>query len=218
MVKFITLTLMALLTTNLVQATQATQQSWLFKVYLNEREIGYHRFTVIENAEQTRVDINAEFQVKFLFINAYRYRHQNTEVWQGDCLQSIEAQTLDNGQRQYVRGNMQRSSLKLNTHNGRDEVQGCIRTFAYWDKNLIRSSHLLNAQTGELLQVNVEHLGVDTLMIGQQPVRANHYLLQTETFRIELWYATDSNEWLALKSITEDGAVLYYQRIDGAHS
>ena len=39
----------------------------------------------------------AEFQVKFLFVTAYDYRHQATERWDANCLRTLGSVTDDNG-------------------------------------------------------------------------------------------------------------------------
>ena len=70
---------------------------WNFKVYLDDSPIGFHRFSLSGDQQQRQLVTEADFQVKFLFITAYRYQHQNTETWQGDCLERLESRTDANG-------------------------------------------------------------------------------------------------------------------------
>ena len=70
-------------------------QNWNFKVYLDDREIGRHRFELLRFEDTTQVRINARFEVSVLFINVYSYEHTNYEVWKGDCLSSIKSSTND---------------------------------------------------------------------------------------------------------------------------
>jgi hypothetical protein len=44
-----------------------------------------------------------------------------------------------------------------------------------------------------------------------QPIEAEHFLLQTPRFSIDLWYSK-SGEWLALESLTENGHRLRYEK------
>ena len=73
------------------------EKSYDFKVFLGDKEIGFHKFMVTPHKDQTYVNSEANFDVKFLFISAYTYLHQNSEVWKGNCLQAINATTDDNG-------------------------------------------------------------------------------------------------------------------------
>lgn len=189
----------------------AATQDWRFAVYLDEREIGEHRFTLAPRTDGVHVSIDAQFRVKFLFINAYEYAHQNYEVWRGECLHSIHAQTDDNGDVQFVRGTRDGEYMTLLTHTGAQQLPGCVRSFAYWDPDLLESTHLLNAQTGELLPVSIETLGTVVIQVRDKQLLANHYRLVTDKFSIELWYAADTREWVSLKTTLADGNTLHYR-------
>jgi Family of unknown function (DUF6134) len=183
-----------------------------FKVLLDDREIGHHRFVVSEHNNETRILSEARFDVKFWFITAYTYLHTSQEVWQGGCLQSIEASTDDNGDDLFVRGESSNQSLKLQTHDGVQPLQGCIRTFAYWNPSLLENTKLLNAQTGILETVTFKLIGESRISVRGQPVTALHYQILNPKFSIDLWYSGNS-EWLALESTTESGARLRYQAL-----
>jgi hypothetical protein len=185
-------------------------QQWRFKVFLDEQEIGYHTVTV--NPEKTRatVQIEANFDVKFLFFTAYRYQHNNRETWENDCLRTIESHTNDNGDTFYVTGQSQDHLLALDTHNGPQSLQGCVRTFAYWDPRLLQARRLLNAQTGEYLDVNIDYIGNEDLIINGAAIVARRYRLQAENIVIDLWYSK-TMQWLALQTTTEGGNQLRYQ-------
>jgi len=67
----------------------ASRHNWDFKVYLDGDVIGTHNFSSYTKDDKRYIDIKANFNVNFLFFNAYHYVHDNQEVWLGDCLQSI---------------------------------------------------------------------------------------------------------------------------------
>ncbi len=185
------------------------QQNYDFKVFLGDKEIGFHKFMVTPHKDQTYVSSEANFDVKFLFISAYTYLHQNSEVWKGECLQAINAITDDNGDALFVRGKYRDQALNLQTHNGQKQLEGCIKTFAYWDPSLLKSNKLLNVQTGKIEEVNVEVLGKSEINKNGSLIRAYHYRINNPKFSIDLWYS-DNKEWLALESTTENGARLRY--------
>ena len=187
-----------------------TADEYAFKVFLDDKEIGHHRFEVLRQGAETMVKSEADFTVKFLFFNAYSYRHSNTELWQEGCLRLIDAQTDDNGDELFVRGKLKNAKLSLETQAGMSEVDGCIRSFAYWDLDLLRDKQLLNPQTGELLPVTVEFLGESDIEHRGTSVAAKHYIIRGEDLDIELWYSKDRN-WLALESTLENGSRLSYR-------
>ena len=191
----------------------ATEKSWHFKVLLDDSEIGRHTFSLRQKNESTHVSVKADFDVKFLFISVYKYEHQNEEIWRGECLASIHSNTNDNGELFSLRGESIGNTIRVETSAGTEHFEGCIKTFSYWDPDFLNSKHLLNAQTGELVAVEVEKLGVTTIQVQGNNTRANHYRLITDEFSIDLWYSVGDQDWLALQSTTRDGTVLKYEKI-----
>ena len=185
-------------------------QHWRYKVFLDEQEIGYQTVTVNPEKTQATVQIEANFDVKFLFFTAYRYRHNNREIWQNNCLKTIESRTNDNGDTFYVTGKQEDQQLALLTHDGRQTIQGCVRTFAYWDPRLIKAKRLLNSQTGEYLDVEVRFIANENLVIADDLIPAKRYRLRAENIVIDLWYS-ENLQWLALQTTTEGGNQLRYQ-------
>jgi len=189
------------------------EKSWNFKVYLDQKEIGYQTFTLTPKAGGSNVTIEAKFDVEFLFINVYSYRHRNSEIWRDGCLQSIESRTDDNGDNFFVMGSRADNGFEIKSHAGEQQLQGCVKTFAYWDADFLDSTRLLNSQTGEFQPVEIRTLGTTEIDVLGQKREAIHYHISTSDFQIELWYSPDRSEWLALQSTTTEGSVLRYKRI-----
>ncbi len=187
----------------------ADVEKYEFKVFLDEREIGYHRFVVTPQNMRTFVSSEAHFDVSFLFLNFYRYLHSSNEIWLNDCLSTIESHTNDNGENHFVRGQTSDDSFLLQTAEQRLQVDGCVRTFAYWDPSLLSSGQLLNPQTGELIEVEIVFIGESIIDRGERSSIARHYQITSDQLTIDLWYSTDE-KWLALESTVENGARLRY--------
>ena len=191
---------------------QAASQSWSFRVFLDGRDIGRHTFVREEAGEGARVVSEARFEVRFLFLTAYRYEHRAEEQWRGRCLSSLDARTDDNGNETVVSGVQGGGGFRVTTDGNAAGVEPCVQTFAYWNPSILEATHLLNPQTGEYLPVQVLDLGRAT--IGNRE-EAQHYRLLGDTggkpLHIDLWYST-AHEWLALESLTADGRRLRYSR------
>lgn len=191
-------------------AADGSVREWNFTVYLDDDAVGYHNFTLTERGDMQTLVSEARFEVKFLFITAYRYEHENRETWQGECLQAITSRTDANGQELTVRGHRQENGFAVHGAGGREETSGCVKTFAYWNPDILQASVLLNSQTGELLPVEVEPLGVETLSIDGSDVQAKHYRLRAKNVELDIWYGQD-NRWLALESTVKGGRKLRYE-------
>ena len=192
-----------------IDVRASTEKEWQFRVYLDDKEIGYHRVQMIPEDDRKRVTVEARFDVKFFFINAYSYDHRTEEVWKGSCLADIQSHTDDNGEQLFVRKLPQAKGFTLITHQGEQQLDGCVRSFAYWDPELLKASRLLNTQTGEYEKVQVLRLGDTSIEIGGRSVEAIQYRLVIGERSIDLWYTPDMN-WLALQSMTDGGYRISY--------
>ena len=196
----------------LATGAQASEiREWNFQVYLNEREIGHHKVQVQQNSGETRVEVEAKFAVKFLFVTAYRYLHTASEIWQGDCLSSISTDTNDNGDVLSIRSSFSDDSLQIRTKNEQSYLQGCVRSFAYWNPEWLATEKLLNTQNGEYETVLVTDKGMQSLEFKGQQVNARKLELQAGDKALDLWY-TEQNDWIALQTRVAGGRLLSYYR------
>ena len=184
--------------------------SWNFKVFYGDHEIGEHHFMLKKEGDRQKVMIEANFNIDILFINVYSYKHKNTEIWKGSCLSSIESTTDDNGEEFITSGKIENKIFKIDSMQGANEVEGCVNTFAYWDKSFLDNEALLNSQTGEIVDVDISFVADEKILVRNKMVNAKRYELKSDEFNIDLWYS-DKDEWLALNSTTKDGTMLRYQ-------
>ncbi len=184
-----------------------------FDVFLDDRAIGYQRFSLTPAGDATRIETQARFEVKLLRITAFAYDHRNTELWRGGCLRSIDAATDSNGKKSAVNGRARGDAFVVTTKEGERTLGDCVASFAYWDKGvLLRSKTLLNSQTGEYVPVQIAPLGSTTKRIGARDIPVKRYALKGKGIDITLAYAAGSDEWVALDSKMDGGRTLRYRR------
>lgn len=170
----------------LLAGMTAHGRTWDFAVYLDGERVGRHRFELREDGAGRVLTSTARFEVTLLGFRAYRYEHEATERWNGDCLAGLVSRTDDNGQRYAV-------DVK---------PEGCEMSFAYWNPRILARDRLLNAQTGALERVEVATLG------------GGRYRITGAKHPIELTYAPEG-QWTALDATLENGRRLSY-RLQGS--
>lgn len=182
---------------------------WDFRAFLDDAPIGFHRFTLHAEGANREMKIETRFDVKVLFVTAYRYLHSATERWRGNCLESLTARTDDDGAKSAVDAVSDGNTLSVTTGRSRETIPGCAMTFAYWNPQILRQSRLLNPQTGEYEAVKVADLGEASITVRGSAVTARHYRITGPKNPIDLWYSM-ANEWLALESTVAGGRKLRY--------
>ena len=178
-------------------------EQWSFRVYLDDRPIGQHIFQVQRAGDDLEVTTEARFDVKLLFITAYRYRHRATESWRGNCLSRLDALTDDNGTQVSVRAEQSGARFRVLSQQGPLLAEGCVMSYAYWNPAILRQSRLLNAQTGLYEPVTITLLGGEDLMVRGTSQRTLRYRITGAKHPIDVWYGP-GNIWVALQS-TLDG-------------
>lgn len=188
----------------------SAEQSWDFAVMLDGNRIGYHRFELLEDGESQLLRSEASFNVRFLFFNALRYRHEARETWRDGCLREIDARTQANGKKTAVSGATVQDRLVIDAGDATSELEDCVMTFAYWNPQFLNQTRLLNAQSGEYLDVAVEALGREPIRVRGQDIDASVFRLIAKQLELKLWYSS-SDEWLALESVAKGGRIIRYE-------
>ena len=186
-------------------------QEWAFNVYLDKSKIGSHTFTLNDNTLVSK----AKFNVKVLFIEAYKYDHTATEKWSSDCLNALEANTIENKVITKVTGKLEAEAFSIKNGSAEQALPACVMTFAYWNPKILTQTKLLNPQNAEYLDTTITKLGVANIDVKGKPTETTHYKLSgalkgVKKLNIELWY-NQNNEWVALKSVTPEGYNIIYK-------
>jgi Family of unknown function (DUF6134) len=186
-------------------------KEWAFNVYLDKSKIGTHSFTFNDNTLVSR----AKFNVKVLFIEAYKYDHTSKEQWQNDCLTNIDVNTTEDKITTNVKGKKAESGFEISDGKTSQTLAECVMTFAYWNPKILDQSKLLNPQNAEYLDTTFTKLGAAKIDVKGKPTETTHYKLSgalkgVKKLNIELWY-NQANEWVALKSVTPEGYNIIYK-------
>ena len=191
-------------------AEDSTNKTLLFDVFLDGKKIGYHRFEIDGQERNAAVRSEASFDVKFLFVTAFSYRHSAYEYWTGGCLEEIEARTDSNGKELNVVGERTGGGFVIDTGDREARLPECVMSFAYWNPRFLEQPRLLNPQTGEYVVVEVEELGRDVVELDGREIPARSVRLTARQMDITLWYSEDA-EWLALESVAKGGRIIRYE-------
>ncbi len=189
---------------------EASAEEWRFRVFLDDKKVGYHEFRLQRMEDELRLSSKASFEYRLMFVKLYEYLHKATETWRGDCLTGIESSTDANGKPYRVQGSLVDDRFVVEGTKGRAEVPGCLMSFAYWNPELLQQERLLNAQNGEVLEVQVSEPEAVQLEVRGDTLPAYRYRLEAGELNIDLWYS-ENREWLALETEARGGRVLRYE-------
>jgi hypothetical protein len=202
---------------NSAPANTPVSGSWLFTALLDGKPIGQHSFTLNTQGNERTLISSAQFKVKFIGITVYGYRHLTTELWRGECLAGMTANTDDNGKPSSVRTQTQGNALNVLATTPRHPkgappllLKTCVKSFAYWNPLIQTQTQLLNSQTGELETVQISRVGTGVVPVRGTPVNAVRWRITGPEMPIELWYSA-KGDWIGLDSTVAGGRKLSYR-------
>ena len=191
-------------------ASQVAADEWNFDVFLDGKKVGTHVFEVMDADDQRQVQSTANFKVKILFFTAYSYEHTNAERWADNCLLTFDSNTKVNGEPTAVSGATGEGGFIVENATGQELMPDCVMSFAYWNPAFLQEEQLLNPQTGELLDVEIELMGTEDLEVRGEQVAAERYKITAQGIDLMVWYS-GNNEWVALESVAEKGHIIRYE-------
>ena len=191
----------------LVISNSTYAEEWNFDAVLNDKVIGQHTF-IYENEKTIS---NANFKFEYLFMD-FIYQHKSTETWQEGCLKTISSKTDDDGDLYEVSGYIGTDRFLVTTNNKTSELPSCVMTFAYGNPKILEQKKLMNSQSGEYLDVDIQFIREENHIVKGEDILTDLWRIEANIddgdLLIHLWYDKNMN-WVSLKSQTPIGDMLY---------
>jgi hypothetical protein len=191
----------------LVVSNSTYAEEWKFDAVLNDKVIGQHTF-IYENEKTIS---NANFKFEYLFMD-FIYQHKSTETWQEGCLKTISSKTDDDGDLYEVSGHIGTDRFLVTTNNKTSELPSCVMTFAYGNPKILEQKKLMNSQSGEYLDVDIQFIREENHIVKGEDILTDLWRIEANIddgdLLIHLWYDKNMN-WVSLKSQTPIGDMLY---------
>jgi hypothetical protein len=184
----------------------ALAREWHFDVSVDGLPIGSHDLIVRENGAARTV----QGDMRFGLLGVSAYKQHVEEAWEGDCLTGLDTRTEEKGNVTSVAGRLSGDGFEIDGPRGHERLAPCVMTFAYWNPRVLRQTGLVNFQTGAWTPVTVHTLGKEQIEVRGNSVAADHFRIDTERNRNEVWYSPEG-EWIGLRSTTRTGHVLMYR-------
>lgn len=166
----------------------------VFDVYRNGDRFGSHVVRFSSVGDQLTVDTDIELKVKIGPFTAFHYVHDVQEIWNDGELQSIDARTKSDGD--WAQVSVRAEGDKLRTQG--PEFSGLhpdgMIPSTHWNVAEMRQSEMLSTETGAILPMTVEDLGLETVKVGGREIEARHYRV-TSDLVASFWYDA-SGRWV----------------------
>jgi len=180
----------------------------IFRVMREDSEIGAHTIKFTRAGDRLTVDVAADIAVKFGPFTLFHYRHRATEVWQGDKVVSINAETDDNGKSYKLTGQREGDALVIAGSRGEYIAPPDALPATHWNQRML-DHPMINTQNGMLMRPLVTRLGAEAIPLANgEEVKATRFSLSGDA-KLDTWY-DESPAWAGLSFHAKDGSEIRY--------
>ena len=142
------------------------------------------------------VTTDVDLDVKFGPITAYKYRLDATERWIDGQLVSLSGKSNNDGNKGRVQASAKAGELVVESTEFDGALPLSIIPSSHWNILQMKGDRMLSTETGEVLEIEVETIGPDTVLVAGQEIEATQYRLKSD-LTVDLWY-DDQNRWVKL--------------------
>jgi hypothetical protein len=183
----------------------ATKTHQSYDIIREGSTIGVNTVDVERRGDTTQVKIGTKILVKVMFIEAYRFDHDSTEVWKSGQLVSFNSETNDNGTKHKVTATPGTDKLDILADGKHIEAPLTLRPASFWDRSFDQQKELFDPQNGKRLAVQIKDLGDEKITVHDAQRQARHYKISGDLSR-DVWY--DGDTLVRLKLLGSDHSVI----------
>ena len=192
-------------------ALAQTPSTLEFSVERNGAEIGSHRIRFTREGGRLTVDTDVSVRVAVAFVTVYRFTHRAHEVWEGDRLVALDAETDDDGEPHRLTVRADGDGMRV-THNGvESRVPGGLIPTSLWNRAMTRQTTLLGTLRGDAMPTQVTALGSSAVTAAGKEVAADGFLIDASPdYKRWVWYDA-RGRLVAVRLEADDGSLVRYR-------
>ena len=179
-----------------------------FDVLRNGKRVGRHVTRFALDDGYLVVVSEMTLRIRFLFIDAYRYRYAATERWCDGRLVDLESSVDANGERTAVTARVRGDQLVIVGPQGSSVAPLGLYSTNHWHAGVLEARTVLNTLTGRINRVSIAQCATPQPG-GEGPAQGRCYEYHGD-LRARVWYDRD-NRWVGLAFDGEDGSRFEYR-------
>jgi hypothetical protein len=180
-----------------------------YDVLVRQKPVGKVSIHIKTNRDGTTVSTtDTSVEATFFFIT-YRYQFHGREIWQGDRFVQLDSRTNDDGKALAVTAVVDGNGSRVDVR-GSAARRGPILTMTsnYWrapdPRTTAAQFSIIDADTGALFAVKLQHLGAEAVSVEGQKITCEHCRVSGDT-AAEVWF--DEHGRLVRQETVEQGYV-----------
>ena len=173
-------------------ASAAPVKRTLDYVILKDGEpIGAEKVDITRDGDSTTVEVTASTKVKMLMLS-FTYDHKRRETWRAGRLESVSAETNDDGTPHKLEMTRAGASAgwRLTVDGQSADLPADAFPLALWTAAVVKSPLLVGVIDGQRYKVAAKPVGDETVDVAGKPVKTKRWRIDGDIER-DVWFADD---------------------------
>ena len=162
-----------------------------YTIFNDDDNVGGLELAFNQNKDQATVQVSMKILVRVLLIPAYRFKHSSVEVWSGDRLKSLTAQTSDNGDDFAITMKQVGDHHEVQSGDGLNNHKGTRLTELLWCEDAAISGTIISTLTGNTNDIPIDRIGEELIQHNGQLIPTTHYRFVRKKRTGHFWYDKD---------------------------
>jgi hypothetical protein len=173
-------------------AAHAATQTLSYQILMEGDPVGTASYQIDRRGARTEVEGTVDSKAKVVFLT-FHYHHHRHEIWTGDKLESLVADTDDNGTTHHIEAMADNDGLQLVVDGVKSHLGADTTALTYWNRAILGHDPLLSVDSADPpYKVAVRDVGQEKVSTPKAVFDADHYSMTGDVDR-ELWYGADGD-------------------------
>lgn len=185
----LSLVLTAALLTPVAASAAPTKRTLDYVILKDGEPIGAEKVDITREGDAMTVDVTANTKVKMLMLS-FAYDHKRRETWRAGKLESVLAETNDDGTPHKLEMTRAGAGWRLTADGQSADLPADAFPLALWTSAVVKSPLLIGVIDGQRYKVAAKPAGDETIEIGGKPLKTKRWRIDGDIER-DVWFAED---------------------------
>ena len=172
----------------------------VYDIWRKNKVIGKHEILFFEKNGNLNIETNIDVEVKILFVTAYTFFHQATEIWKDGKFIKIDGYSDFEDDREYfIKGEVKDDFLFASGMDGELKLNKNLIPSNFWNIDVMYQDEIFDTQKGIVRKLDVRNVGNETIKVNNKNIDCTKFILNATRHpkdkdifpEYTLWYSKD---------------------------
>jgi len=172
----------------------------VYDIWRKNKVIGKHEILFSEKNGNLNIETIIDVEVKILFVTAYTFFHQATEIWKDGNFIKIDGYSDFEDEREYfIKGEVKDDFLFASGMDGELKLNKNLIPSNFWNIDVMYQDEIFDTQKGIVRKLDVRNLGNEIIKVNNKNIDCTKFILNATRHpkdkdifpEYTLWYSKD---------------------------